>query len=75
MVKSKPNNCQKFYWLLWKNVIVQWHYKIDILFQLLLPILLCAVLTYLGVLPEKPKIEEFITHFPGLNISTLDMFK
>ncbi|XP_037937451.1 ATP-binding cassette sub-family A member 3 isoform X2 [Teleopsis dalmanni] len=70
---AKVSNWEKFRLLLWKNWILQWNNKWQLVIELLLPAifsLLLVLVRTLVVAESKP-----VTEYPSLNISNLDFFK
>lgn len=70
---ANVSNWDKFVLLLWKNWILQWNHKWQLVVEILLPVIFSLLLVLVRLLVvAEPKTAEY---YPQLNISNLDIFK
>lgn len=65
------NSWDKFKLLMWKNFLLQWRHKIQMIIEILVPVVFSALLVLIRSLVEPEHILK-PTHFPPLQIDTLE---
>lgn len=64
------SNWDKFVLLMWKNWLLQWRHKLQLVMQILVPIILIALLALISLV-ANPKVFGNVTRFKPVQINTL----
>lgn len=67
---SGATNWDKFRLLMWKNLLLQWRHKLQIIIEILVPVLFSALLVVIRSLVVPEQMPN-VTHYKPCDIETL----
>lgn len=70
-MSTGASNFDKFRLLMWKNLLLQWRHKVQLFFEILVPVVFSALLVVIRSLVDPEAIPD-VTHYQPCSINNLN---